>query len=97
MNINRILSDSSLWKILKCIKQRHALAGLDDTTCAGVKGFSTLLNCVEALAIEISIMKQIELQLEKGKRYLKTSYGLHCSNNTTVASHCISCVCVISP
>ena len=48
-----------------------------------------LLNCVKAL--EISIMKQIELQLEKGKRYLKTSYGLHCSNNTTVASHCISC------
>ena len=58
--------------------------------CAGTNGFSTSLNCVKTLTIEINIMKQIEL--EKGIRYLKTSYGLHCANNTTVASHCISCV-----
>ena len=71
------LSDSSLWKILHAIKplQKKSLAGLDDVTAVGMNGFQTF----EKFAQEIK-MTETEDQLESGRRYLKTSYQLHCSD-----------------
>ncbi|XP_065683402.1 uncharacterized protein LOC100207340 [Hydra vulgaris] len=65
------LSDSSLWKVLHAIKpsSRKSLAGLDDVTASGMNGFQTL----QKLAQRFS-SKSLEAALEKGKRYLKTSY-----------------------
>ena len=75
-----VLSDSSLWKILKSIKpsQQHSLAGLDDTTCEGINGFISLMKCVAKVSTDANTIKDIERRLEKAKRYLKTTYGLQC-------------------
>ena len=67
------------------------MAGLDDTTCDGIKGFALLHQCVNTVTLSTEVQKQISNHLDMGKRYLKTSYALHCLTNSTVASHCISC------
>ena len=67
------------------------MAGLDEITCEGIKRFSTLQKFVNTMSINSDTKKNLEIQLEIGKRYLKTSYGLHCSIKSTIASHCISC------
>ena len=38
---DEFISDSTLWKILRNIKpsQKHAMAGLDNVTADGLKGF----------------------------------------------------------
>ena len=80
------LSDSSLWKILHAIKpsQRKSLAGLDDTTAAGMNGFATL----QKIAKQYN-EKSIDASLEQSKRYMKTCYQVHCSDpDTKIASHC---------
>ncbi|XP_047137621.1 uncharacterized protein LOC124814116 [Hydra vulgaris] len=79
------LSDSSLWKVLHAIKpsRRKSLAGLDDVTASGMNGFQTL----QKLAQRFS-SKSLEAALEKGKRYLKTSYQINCSvNDSNISSH----------
>ena len=79
------LSDSSLWNILHDIKtsQKKSLAGLDDVTAAGMNGFNVLEKFVKKMK-----MKETEESLERGKRYLKTTYQIHCSNPvTTISSH----------
>ncbi|XP_047126302.2 uncharacterized protein LOC100212395 [Hydra vulgaris] len=86
------LSDSSLWKVLHAIKpsnlhliqlSRKSLAGLDDVTASGMNGFQTL----QKLAQRFS-SKSLEAPLEKGKRYLKTSYQTNCSvNDSNISSH----------
>ena len=79
------LSDSSLWKILHAIKpsQKKSLAGLDDVTAAGMNGFNVLETFVKQMK-----MKETEESLERGKRYLKTRYQIHCSDpSTTISSH----------
>ena len=79
------LSDSSLWNNLHAIKlsQKKCLAGLDDVTAAGMNGF----NILKTFVIQMK-MKEIEESLERGTRYLKTTYQIHCSNPaTTISSH----------
>ena len=80
------LSDSSLWRILHAINpsQRKSLAGLDDTTAAGMNGIATLENIASKYN-----EKAIEASLERSKRYMKTRYQVHCSDTgDSIVSHC---------
>nr|XP_047133273.1 uncharacterized protein LOC124811529 [Hydra vulgaris] len=79
------LSDSSLWKVLHAIKpsSRKSLAGLDDVTASGMNGFQTLQKLAQRFR-----SKSLKAALEKGKRYLKTSYQTNCSvNDSNISSH----------
>ena len=80
------VSESTLWRILKALKpsQRRSLAGLDDITAAGMNGFSFLDKTVKDISGNNCALVS---KLEKGKRYLKLSYQLHCSESTNIASH----------
>ena len=90
MNIPVKISNSSSWAILNEIKpgQRHALAGLDNVIAAGLKAFSVVMESIKTLLISPTIMKELDVSLEKGKGYLKTSFSRHCYAET--ATHCIS-------
>jgi len=50
-------------------------AGLDDTTAAGLNGFSNLQKIADQYH-----KKELSGKLERGKRYLKTRYQLHASD-----------------
>ena len=79
------LSDSTLFSILRNIKpsQRKCLAGLDDTAAAAMNGFDKL----QKVASNFS-QKSLTDRLERGKRYLKTHYLLHCSDKQSdISSH----------
>ena len=92
MNIPVKISNSSLWAILNEVKpgQCHALAGLGNVTAAGLRAFSVLMESIKKLPISPTIMKELDVSLEKGKRYLKTSFSYHCSDDAETATHCIS-------
>ena len=79
MNIPVKISNSSLWAILNEIKlaQRNVLAGLDNVTAAGLRAFSVLMESKE-VAYFSNVMKELDLALEKGKRYLKTFLSPMC-------------------
>ena len=80
------LSDFSLYNILKNIKpsQRRSLAGLDDTAAAAMNGFDKLQEVAKSFKFSGD-------NLEKGKRYLKTHYQLHCSDESSeIYSHSTS-------
>ena len=79
MNIPVKISNSSLWAILNEIKlaQRNVLAGLDNATAAGLRAFSVLMESKE-VAYFSNVMKELDLALEKGKRYLKTFLSPMC-------------------
>ena len=67
-------------KILTAIKpsKQKSLAGLDNTTVAGMNSFKTLL----MLSSKYQDGKTIQETLQKGKRYIpKTNYQMH-SNST---------------
>ena len=78
------LSDASLWRVLRGIKpsQRQALAGLDDVTAAGMNGFSTLSQVAENMK-----EKDVVKALEKGKRYLKSTYPAKCARDSFFYTH----------
>ena len=78
------ISDSSCWSILKGIdpSQRKALAGLDDITAASMNGFTTL-----STVSEIMSDKMLTKNIEKGKRYLKSSFLAKCSNVSKFKTH----------
>ena len=79
------LSKTTLWKILKAIKpsQRRSLAGLDDVTAAAMNGFDFLQNTAKKLML----VKSVSDNLERAKRYLKTSYQGHCGTDSLIRTH----------
>ena len=87
IDIDSKISDSSLWNILNEIKpsQRHALAGLDDISNAGLTAFSVLNEIIKKLDISHEKVKNFEQDLEIGKRYLKFGYAQHCKDNSNVS------------
>ena len=75
------LSDSTLYKILHNLKpsQRKSSTGLDGTTAAAMNGYDMLQKDAD---------KTVADQLERGKRYLKTHYQIHCSQeNSNICTH----------
>ena len=84
------LSDSALWKILRAIKssQRHAMAGLDNLTADGLKGFFILSDTVK-ICDDLKERKLLQQHLEDGKRYLKIGYRMHCKDIKPIDTHCI--------
>ena len=86
------LSDTSLYRILHSIKpsRRKCLAGLDDTTAAGLTGFETLQNVTKKYN-----RKELTDALERSKRYVKTKYPIHCKEHcpcgtaALLTNHCI--------
>ena len=62
------LSDSACWKILKAIKpsQRHAMAGLDNLTADGLKGFLILSDTVKKICDDSKERKLLQQHLEDG-------------------------------
>ena len=86
------LSDSTLWQILKAIKpgQRHAMAGLDNTTSDGLKGFQLLIEQLNKFDIDSKTKSELKKDLEDCKRYLKLKYPLHCREECPISTHCLS-------
>jgi len=86
------LSDSTLWQILKAIKpgQRHAMAGLDNTTSDGLKGFQLLIEQLNKFEIDSKTKSQIKKELDDSKRYLKLKYPLHCTEESQIGTLCLS-------
>ena len=87
------LSDSALWKILRAIKpsQRHAMAGLDNLTADGLKGFLILSDTVKKICDGLKERELLQQHLEDGKRYLKIGYRMHCKDISPIDTHCIRC------
>ena len=85
------LSDSALWKILRAIKpsQRHAMAGLENLTADGLKGFLILSGTVKKICDDSKERKLLQQHLEDGKRYLKIGYRMHCKDISPIDTHCI--------
>lgn len=88
---DEFLSDSTLWKILRNIKpsQKRAMAGLDNVTANGLKGFLLLENVVTSLT-DVKLRRALLRQLEQSKRYLKIGYRMHCEISSSCETHCIS-------
>ena len=79
MNVGyELLSESTLWTIFKMIKpsQRKSLAGLDDIIDAGMNRFDVLEMVSKGTYCKYQDLTDA---LQRGKRYLKTCYQLHCS------------------
>ena len=85
------LSDSALWKILRAIKpsQHHAMAGLDNLTADGLKGFLILSDTVKKICNDSKERRLLQQHLEDGKRYLKIGYRMHCKDISPIDTHCI--------
>ena len=85
------LSGSAIWKILRAIKpsQRHAMAGLDNLTVDGLKGFLILSDTVKKICDDSKERKLLQQHLEDGKRYLKVGYRMHCKDINPIDTHCI--------
>ena len=85
------LSDSALWKILRAIKpsQRHAMAGLDNLTADGLKGFLVLSDTVKKICDDSKERKLSQQHLQDGKRYLKIGYRMHCKDISPIDTHCV--------
>ena len=75
------LSYSALWKILRAIKpsQRHAMAGLDNLTADGLKGYLILSEDMK-ICDNSKERKLLQQHLEDGKQYLKIGYRMHCKD-----------------
>lgn len=82
------LSKSSLMRLLNSFNpsQRRFLSGLDNTTADGLDGFSILHHVVKKLRLDITKQKHI-IEKSEGKRYLKTTYKVHCKCTSVCASH----------
>ena len=48
------------------------------------------MESIKKLLIPPTFMKELDVALEKGKRYLKTSFSRQCANNPETATHYIS-------
>ena len=79
------VSGSSLWQILNSLNplQRKSLAGLDDITADGMNAFAKLDDFLSRRMKD----KSLRDQLERGKRYLKTTNQEHCSQDSSRSSH----------
>ena len=79
------VSESSLWRILRSLNpsQRKSLAGLDDITADGMNAFAKLDDFLSRRKKD----KSLRDRLERGKRYLKTTYQGHCSLDSSISSH----------
>lgn len=89
------LSRSTLFRILQVrgASQRKALQGLDNTAADGVSGFDTLENIVvvmEKLGAPSDWVMATKKSLKDSKRYLKTQYRVHCTEESACADHCKS-------
>ena len=76
------LSDSARWKILRAIKprQRHAMAGFDNLTADGLKGFLILSDTVRNICDDSKERKLLQQHLENEKWFLKIGYRTHCKD-----------------
>ena len=81
------LSDSTLWKILRNIKQsqKRAMVGFDNVTANDLKGFLLLEDVVITSLTDAKLR-----QLEQSKRYLKIGYRMHCETLSSCENPCIS-------
>ena len=80
-----------MWQIPKALKPsaQQAMAGLD-VTADGLQGFKTIENISANILDDLKKINNLKRKLENGKRYLKLSFGLHCSDDSFVNNHCIS-------
>ena len=61
------------------------------TKCAdGPLGFKTIEKTTANIFDDSKRINNLTKKLENGKRYLKLSFGLHCSDNSSVNNHSIS-------
>ena len=65
------------------------MAGLDNVTANGLKGFILLEDVVTSLT-GAKLRRALLRQLEQSKRYLKIGYRMHCEILSSCETHCIS-------
>ena len=65
------------------------MAGLDNLTADGLKGFLILSDTVKKICDDSKERKLLQQHLEDGKRYLKIDYRMHCKDISPVDTHCI--------
>lgn len=87
------LSRSTLFKILEVreASQRKSLQGLNNTAADGASGFQTLERIVDELGnsgVDSVWCNDTKTALQESKRYLKSDYRIHCSENSQCPDHC---------
>ena len=91
---NHLISNHyiTLWQILKALKPgvQQPMTGLDNVTANGLQGFKTTENITANILEDPKKINDLKKKLENGKRYLKLSFELHCSDDSSVNTHCIS-------
>ena len=73
----------------KASREKRAMAGLDNVTANGLKGFLLLEDVVTSLT-DAKVRRALLRQLEQSKRYLKIGYRMHCETLSSCETHCIS-------
>ena len=86
------LCKSTLYRILKVrgASQRKSLQGLDNTAASGAESFDTLTKVVgdlEQCGARHEWCEETLKDLKGGKRYLKTSYRVHCRDDSDECPH----------
>ncbi|KAL9969858.1 hypothetical protein ACROYT_G022126 [Oculina patagonica] len=88
------LRRSTLFKILdvRQASQRRSLQGLDNIAADGAAGFQTMERIVDDLkekGIDREWCVSAKRRMQEGKRYLKTDYRVHCSEESSPCKdHC---------
>ncbi|KAK3747345.1 hypothetical protein QZH41_007276 [Actinostola sp. cb2023] len=89
------LSRATLYRVLEVreASQRKSLQGLDNTAADGTEGFHRLITIVDELESNFGADKiwcnDMRRRLKAGRRYLKTTYRVHCRDESDLCpDHC---------
>jgi hypothetical protein len=71
-----------------CYELSRAISGMDDFAKAAAEGWESFINLVQNLVLPDKEKTNLLARIENCCLYLKTSYPLHCTNNSECESHC---------
>uniref|UniRef100_A0A914CU56 HEPN domain-containing protein n=1 Tax=Acrobeloides nanus TaxID=290746 RepID=A0A914CU56_9BILA len=92
--LNLLFSDATLYRILKVCsaRRRHALTAIDAFVADALEAFEDYFDMIDELKnngkISTNWAKEITMQLQESKQYLKTDYRLHIKAHSKIGDHC---------